>query len=70
MVLTAAHCLFDQYGKVYPDVKVFVGTNIDRTNKFLNIDKHGRKTRTKEICIHPEFNHADDPSKLVKHGIR
>ena len=70
MVLTAAHCLFDRDGKVYPDVKVFVGTNKDRTKKIVTIDKPGKKIRTKEICIHPDFNIAGDPSKMVKHGIR
>ena len=73
MVLTAAHCMWKEkleYGEMYKDVKVYVGTNIDRTSLLFNINKHGRKVRAKEICIHPDFNHTGDPSQLVKHGIK
>ena len=77
MVLTAAHCMFKgelNHGEIFKDVKVYVGTNIDRTSNTVNIGKPGRKVRTKEICIHPDFSSGVKSGvprrQLVKHGTK
>ena len=78
MVLTAAHCMFEgrlNQGKIFKDVKVYVGTHVDRTSNWTpNIGKPGRKVRTREICIHPDFRSGVKSGvphrQLVKHGTK